>query len=414
MKTIIREVYLERLRKLKDQHLIKVITGIRRCGKSTLLHLFKQELLDSDIESARITHINFEDPNNSVLVNWMDIYQNISKNFVADKMNYVFLDEVQYIDEFERLLVGLHTKENVDLYVTGSNAKMLSSELATLLTGRAYEIGMLPLSFAEYIAAFKDEPQISLEKRFADFFNFGGLPQAVSIFISDPNLVDAYLEGVYSTIINRDIFSRGKISDPFAFNKIAKYLFDNIGNFNSATNIANVLNNVALKTHPKMMSHHTVENYIGALKDCFLFYSVGRISVKGKERLRTQEKFYATDLGIRQMLLGRQAQADLGHLLENIVYLELLRRGNSVWIGKVGDKEIDFVVQDIKGYTTYYQSSWTTKDAATLKRELAPLKSIKDHSTKILITTDIDEPVYDGIRKVNVINWLLDTSSLRA
>jgi len=321
-------------------------------------------------------------------------------------MNYVFLDEVQYIDEFERLLVGLHTKENVDLFVTGSNAKMLSSELATLLTGRSYEIGMLPLSFSEYLSAFENEPQISLEKRFNDYMNYGGLPQAVSIFQSEPNLVDGYLEGVYNTIVNRDIFAREKVIDQFAFNKVAKYLFSNVGNFNSATKIANALNNDMPKASRSAISHHTIANYIRALEKSYLFYSVGRLSIKGKEQLRTQEKFYTADIGIRQMLIGREALVDQGHLLENIVYLELLRRGDNVWIGKIGDKEVDFVVQDDKGYTKYYQVAWTTRDESTLTRELASLKNIKDHSPKYLITTDLDEPAYDGILKINIINWL--------
>lgn len=407
MKTISRENYLQTLRGLQDKQLIKVVTGVRRCGKSTLLRLRRQELLESGVDKKRIVALNFEEPENSYLKDWHEIYEVISKRLVANDMNYVFLDEVQYIEDFEKLLVGLETKGNVDLYVTGSNARMLSSELATLLTGRSYEINMLPLSFAEYLSAFEDEPPVTVEQRFADYINYGGFPQATELFMVGPSFADSYLEGVYNTIIGRDIMKRGKVSDQPSLEKVSRYLFDNIGNFSSPNKIAGVLSDEARKDGSSKTSHHTVSAYVKALEDSYLFYSVGRLHIKGKEQLRTQEKYYAVDLGLRNMLLGREADVDMGHILENVVYLELLRRGGTVWVGKTGNKEVDFVVQDKDGYTSYYQVSNSTNEAATLKRELAPLQMINDNNPKYLLTTDKDEPVYSGIRKINVLNWLL-------
>ena len=397
MKTIQREDYLAKLRDMQDKQIIKVVTGVRRCGKSVLLDLFRNELQENGVSEKQLIKINFEEPESSFEKSWHQVYKEIEVQLLPNKMNYVFLDEVQYIADFERLLVGLYTKKNVDLYVTGSNGHMLSSELATLLTGRSYEINMLPLSFREYLSVFEDDEQTAPEKHFANYMNYGGFPQALDIFLTNPNRVDEYLEGVYRMIIGRDVLERGKVADQFTLNKVSKFLYDNIGNFYSPTKVANALGT----------SHHTMASYIGALVDSFLLYPVNRLHIKGKEQLRTQDKLYAVDLGFRAMLLGREAEADTGHILENIVYLELLRRGNDVWVGKTGDKEVDFVVQDEKGYTSYYQVAWTTKDEKTLVRELAPLESIKDHSPKYLITTDPDEPTHNGIRKVNAINWLL-------
>jgi predicted AAA+ superfamily ATPase len=396
MKTIQREAYLAKLRDMRDKQIIKVVTGVRRCGKSTLLNLFQQELIDGGVPKEQVTQINFEEVSSSYNKSWHDVYKEIEAKLIPNKINYIFLDEIQYIAEFERLLTGLHTRKNVDLYVTGSNAHILSSELATLLTGRSFEISLLPLSFKEYLSAFDDNSRTAIDKHFTDYLTYGGFPQALEIFMTNPNRVDEYLSGVFNMIIMRDILGRGKVTDPVTLNKITRFIYDNIGNFSSSNKIAGVLG----------MSHHTVAGYIEALTDSFLLYQVGRLSIKGKEQLQTQDKLYAVDLGFRSMLLGREAGADTGHMLENVVYLELLRRGGSVWVGKAGNKEVDFVVQDENGYTSYYQVSWTTNDENTLERELAPLKAIKDHSPKSLITTDNDEPTYNGIRKLNIVNWL--------
>ncbi|MDR1020327.1 MAG: ATP-binding protein [Synergistaceae bacterium] len=392
--------YLKKLRLLRDDELIKVVTGVRRAGKSTLLHMFRDELLADGVEPARITAINFEEEERFDLSDWRQLHQYLTKKLIPDKMNYIFLDEVQHVDEFERLTSSLAVKKNVDLYLTGSNAKLLSSELATLLTGRYYEINLLPFSFKEYISAFND--QSSLGQKLTQYMFYGSFPHALKLFRQDADLVDGYLKGIYNTVLNKDVVARKKISDPQALGEITKFLFDNIGNFTSSNKIA-----MAISAASRSISHHTVSSYVSALTDSFLFYPVNRLNVKGKKLLQTQQKYYAVDLGLRQMLLGREALADVGHMLENVVYLELLRRSSQVWIGKAGNGEVDFIVQDKSGYTSYYQVAYTAREQSTLERELAPLRWIKDHSPKYLITLDEEQPAYEGIRKINAIEFLL-------
>jgi predicted AAA+ superfamily ATPase len=397
-----RTVCLKKLRALRDDELIKVVTGVRRAGKSTLLQMFRDELLEGGVEPARIISINFEEEEHFDLSDWRKLHQYLTKKLVPDRMNYIFLDEVQHVSEFERLTSSLAVKKNVDLYLTGSNAQLLSSELTTLLTGRYYEINLLPFSFKEYISAFGD--QSYLEQKLTQYMFFGSFPHAVKLLQQDPELVDGYLKGIYSTILNKDVVQRKKIADPQkqTLGEITKFLFGKIGSFTSSNKIAQ-----ALSASGRGGSHHTVSGYISALTDSFLFYPVARLNVKGKKLLQTQQKYYAVDLGLRQVLLGREAGADMGHMLENVIYLELLRRGSQVWIGKAGNGEVDFVVQDKDGYTSYYQVAYTAREQATLERELAPLRMIRDHSPKYLVTLDEEQPTYNGIRKINAIEFLL-------
>lgn len=395
-----RKNYLKKLRALRDDELIKVVTGVRRAGKSTLLQMFKEELLADNVDLAQIVAINFEEEEHFDLSDWRKLHQYLIKKLVPDKMNYIFLDEVQHVSEFERLTASLAVKKNIDLYITGSNAKLLSSELATLLTGRYYEINLLPFSFKEYVSTFSD--QLSLGQKLTQYMFYGSFPHAVKLFHQDSELVDGYLKGIYSTILNKDVVARKKIADSQMLGEITKFLFDNIGNFTSPNKVAQVFSASGRRT-----SHHTVSNYIAALTDSFLLYPADRLNIKGKKLLQTQQKYYAVDLGLRQMLLGREAGADIGHMLENVIYLELLRQGSQVWIGKAGNGEVDFVVQDNDGYTSYYQVAYTAREQATLERELAPLRRIKDHSPKYLITLDEEQPTYDGIKKINAIKFLL-------
>ena len=397
MKIIQRERYLNKLESLRDQHIIKVVTGVRRCGKSTLLKVFREKLLASGVAQECIQYINFEDPKYSYNTNWHDVYELITSNLVQNKMNYVFLDEVQYIDEFERLLIGLQTIENVDLYVTGSNARMLSSELATLLSGRSIEISMLPFSFREYLEA-TEGMDFSIEKKFSNYMSFGGFPQAVSILEQDVNSVDTYLSGIYETVVGRDIMDRGEVSDKATLNRVVRFLLDNIGNSTSVNGIADDLD----------VSRYKVGQVMDALTASFLFYKLNRLDVKGRDLLKTQEKYYAVDMGLRWAMLGRDAASDKGHLLENVVFLELVRRGGHVTIGKVNDKEVDFVVKGADGRVSYYQVTWTMGSEKTRERELSPLMKIPTFSNRYVISMDEDEMDYDGIPQINAIRWLTE------
>lgn len=397
MQMIQREDYLAKLRALRDQNLIKVVTGVRRCGKSTLLQQYRQELLESGVESARLQAVNFEDPENSYNENWHDVYEKINARLVAGEMNYVFLDEVQYIDEFERLLVGLQTKDNVDLYVTGSNSHMLSSELATLLSGRSIEIAILPFSFKEYLEAMGAEMQLSRRDHFSNYLSWGGFPQAVSLMSQGQAMVDEYLSGVYETIVGRDIMDRRGVADKTTLDVVTKFLLDNAGKPASTHNIAATLG----------LSDYKVDQMLESLLASFLFYKLPRYDVKGKELLKTQEKYYMVDLGLRWAMLGRDASTDMGRILENVVFLELKRRGNKVLTGKVGGGEVDFVVRDVQGYTAYYQVTWSMRDELTRQRELRPLMQVKDYSPRYVLTMDEEELSHNGIRQMNAVKWLM-------
>ena len=401
MQTILRSHYLDVLKVLKGKNLIKVATGVRRCGKSTLMSQF-QDVLRAENEAASIISINIDMPDFRFLAekSWKDVYDYIVVQLKNNVTNYVFIDEVQNVKEFEKLLEGLYVHPNIDLYVTGSNAFLLSSELATLLTGRAYEIHVLPFSFAEYIS-FTGKSN-NLDRAFAAYIETGGFPEAVRLSADGNQFTLDYLRMVFNTIFRNDISARRSIYSEESYLEVVNFLIDSIGSNVSATNIANTL-----KANKKPIDNKTVSKYIDSLVESYLFYRVKRYDIKGKQHLATQEKYYLVDLGFRHALLGKELLSDAGHLLENVIYLELKRRNFQIWIGKTNNLEVDFVVRTKEGFTQYIQVSQTVQHPTTLERELAPLNSISDHHEKLLITMDFDTGTYNGIKKINAIDWLI-------
>ena len=402
METIIRKRYLDKFSVLKDKNFIKVATGVRRCGKSTLMLQF-QELLRSENANISILSINMDRPEFRFLAekNWKEIYDYILKISKPNQTNYVFIDEVQNVPEFEKLLEGLYVHPNIDLYVTGSNAFLLSSELATLLTGRAFEINVLPFSFSEYLEF--TEKQTNPHRAFAEYIRTGGFPEAVRLSSEGNYFATEYLQTVFRNIYRNDISKRHTIYGEESYQEVVNFLIDSVGSLVSAGNISKVLT-----ANKKRIDNKTVSKYIDTLVESYLFYKVNRYDVKGKQHLITQEKYYLVDLGFRTALLGKEQTSDAGHLLENIVYLELIRRNNQVWIGKVKNLEVDFVVRNTDGLTQYIQVSQTVQDKVTLERELKPLNAISDHFEKLLITMDYDTGTFNGIKKINAIDWLLN------
>jgi hypothetical protein len=400
MQIITRKRYLDILSVLKGKNLIKVTTGVRRCGKSTLLAQF-QDLLRTENERVSILAINMDIPEFRFLAekNWKEIYDYIIKNLKNNVTNYVFIDEVQNIPEFEKLLEGLHVHPNIDLYVTGSNAFLLSSELATLLTGRAYEIHVLPFSFSEFLEY--TGKTTNPDRAFAQYVQLGGFPEAVRLSAEGNHFASEYLQTVFKNIYNNDIAKRYTIYAEESYQEVVNFLIDSVGSSVSAGNIAKVLT-----ANKKKIDNKTVSKYIDTLVEAYLFYKVNRYDIKGKQHLATQEKYYLVDLGFRNALLGKELVSDAGHLLENIIFLELKRRKNQVWIGKTNNQEVDFVVRNNEGFTQYIQVSQTVQNAMTLERELAPFENIADHHEKILITMDYDTGTYKGIKKINAIDWL--------
>ena len=402
MKTIVRKRYLDKLSVLKDKNFIKVATGVRRCGKSTLMIQF-QDLLRNENANVSILVINMDMPEFRFLAekNWKEIYDYILENLNPKETNYVFIDEVQNVQEFEKLLEGLYVHPNIDLYVTGSNAFLLSSELATLLTGRAFEINVLPFSFSEYLEF--TEKQTNPDRAFAEYIQTGGFPEAVRLSAEGNFFATEYLQTVFRNIYENDISIRHTIYGEESYQEVVNFLIDSVGSTVSAGNIAKVLT-----ANKKKIDNKTVSKYIDTLVESYLFYKVNRYDVKGKQHLATQEKYYLVDLGFRNAMLGKELASDAGHLLENIVYLELIRRNYQVWIGKVNNLEVDFIVRNNDGFTQYIQVSQTVQDKGTLERELTPLNTIPDHFEKLLITMDYDTGTYNGIKKINAIDWLLN------
>lgn len=392
-----RNEYLENLISFKDKNLIKVITGIRRCGKSTMFELYQSYLKENGVEEEQIITVNLEDGDYRGIRTSEKLYQYVESKLVKSNKNYVFLDEVQQVENFQEAVDWLYVKKNVDLYITGSNAFLLSGELATLLSGRYVEIKMLPLSFKEYISAYPGNTNTgALYMNYLQNSSFPG-----TLELARKQDIRVYLEGIYNTILLKDIVTRKKISDPFMLQSVVEFMFDNIGNMYSSTKIAN-----AMTSSGRKISVPTVENYLSALCDSFILYKVGRYDIKGKQYLATGAKYYAADIGLRYFILGIK-QADMGHILENIVYLELIRRGYEVHIGKVGDAEVDFIAIGAEG-EEYYQVSQTVLEEQTLKRELSSLDAIKDHNPKYLLTMDYTPLTsYNGIKQVNVLEWLL-------
>ena len=405
MERIKREDYLSILRNFKDQQIIKVITGIRRCGKSTLLEIFQDYLKENGVKDNQIISINFEDADYEELQDRKKLYEYLKSKLVKGKKTYIFLDEVQKVNEFEKTVDSLFINKDVDLYITGSNAWLLSSELATLLTGRYIEIKMLPLSFKEYLSAFEDKTDLS--RKFRDYLQFSSFPQAVELFKINPENIKLFLDGIYNTILFKDVMQRKGITDKNTLERVTKYLYDNIGNRTSVKNISDNIEGLE-----KNNSYNTVSTYIQALIDSYIVYKANRFDIKGKEYLKTQEKYYAVDIGLRYYMLGQGSGKDMGHILENVVYLELLRRGYEVYIGKYDDMEVDFVAKNSEN-TIYYQVALTTRESdegkeSILERELAPLKKINDNYPKYILTLDDDlDADFDGIKKINVLDWLL-------
>ena len=394
-----RQEYLDKLIELKDKDVIKIITGIRRCGKSTLLELFIDYLKNNGIAEDQIIHLNLEDPDLE-FETYKDLYKYIKDRLNKNKKNYVFIDEVQNVDKFQKAVDGLYINKNVDLYITGSNAYLLSGELATLISGRYIEIKMLPLSFEEYLSAF--DSNVDKQEKLLDYMRYGSLPQTVELLKTAPNATYDYIDGVFSTILYKDLMMRKKINNKLLLESIIKYILNNIGSPISTKKISDTLTSMNRAT-----SNHTVENYISALLEAYLIYKVDRFDVKGKETLSSGYKYYVVDTGFRENLLGKKASQDMGHTLENIVYLELLRRGYKVYTGKVDDLEIDFVAENTNGLE-YYQVALTTRDDKTLERELKSLQKTGDFYPKYILTMDNDlDADYNGIRKINVIDWLL-------
>ena len=394
-----RDDYLNFLMEWKDRQIIKVISGIRRCGKSTLFELFCAKLQNEGVQSEQIITINFEDAENEELCDHKKLYEYVKSRMLPDKMNYIFLDEIQHVPDFEKAVDSLFIKKNTDVYITGSNAYFMSGELATLLSGRYVELKMLPLSFKEYVSAFDNNR--SLDDLYRDYVYNSSFPYTVEL--DNRRNIYAYLDGLFNTIVLNDIVQRKKIQDPLMLKSVIKFMFDNIGNPCTAKKISDTMTSKGRK-----ISNHTVENYLEGLTDSLLMYRVSRYDIKGKEYLQLFDKYYIADVGLRYYLLGT-ANADMGHILENVVYLELLRRGCRVYVGKNAGAEVDFVVQDIDGNTEYYQVSWSVRDEQTLKRELGALESIEDHNPKYILTMDNDPPVsYNGIRQKYVLEWLLN------
>lgn len=398
MKLIEREIYLKKLIAFRDKSLIKVITGIRRCGKSTIMEMYRDWLKAHGVDDSQIVYLNFEDYDYFELRNPQKLYAYIKPLIQEDKMTYMFFDEIQHVTDFPDVVNSLNLKPNVDIYITGSNAYMLSSEIATLLSGRYVEIAMLPLSFKEYVTGINGFG--NLQKAYTDYITRSSFPY--SLELDSPAEISDYLSGVYNTIVVKDIVSRKKLQDVMMLESVIRFTADNIGNVMSTKRIADIMTADGRKIDQK-----TVERYLSALCETFFVYDVKRYNIKGKQLLKTLGKYYLVDIGLRRMLLGSRA-FDAGRILENIVYLELLRRQKKVYIGKVDNLEVDFVAIDENG-TTYYQVSATVRDEATLSRELASLQKISDQYPKVILTLDQDPPAdYNGIKRINALDWLME------
>ena len=398
---IIRDAYLSQLIQLKDEHLIKVITGIRRCGKSTLMTQFQDWLRQSGVPHENIVSLNFEERENAVFTDWQAVYDHIMKELPDDGSRYVFLDEVQAIPSFEKLVDALFVKQGIDLYITGSNAYLLSSELGTLLSGRYISINMHPFSFAEYVASFPEEQ--NTDRLFRQYMNNSCFPQAVNMQKTAPQAVNAYLKSLYETVVVKDIVQRNHLRKFDTLQHVIDFLFDSVGSVVSPNNIADTLK----KSSAEKLSHNTVLKYLRYFTESYLIYPVRLYNIKGKRLLESNYKYYVVDLGLKNIIQTNSPYTDLGHKLENVVYFELLRRGGEVYAGRSQKGEVDFVVKKPSGVTEYYQVAYTVNDEKTLKRELSSLREIKDSYPKYLLTMDFDNANIDGIQRINVIDWLL-------
>jgi len=393
-----RNEYFEKLLGYKDKKIIKVITGIRRCGKSTLLEMFQNELLRNEVLEEQIISINFEDYDYENLRNPKELYKYIKDRLLEDKMVYIFLDEIQSVNEFQKVVDSIFIKENVDIYMTGSNAHMLSGELATLLTGRYVKIEMLPLSFYEF--ANQKINNSSIDEIYLEYIESSSFPFALNLD-KEKRQIQEYLKSIYDTVILKDVVSRKKITDIMMLESIVRFLMNNIGNQLSTKKISDTMN-----SNGRSISVKTVESYIIALMEAYIIYEAKRYDIKGKQYLKTLEKYYIVDIGLRNALLGNSG-TDIGHILENVIYLELIRRGYDVYIGKIDEVEVDFVCRDETGLK-YIQVAATVREENTLLRELRPLQKISDNYPKCIMTLDRD-PIadYEGIKRFNALDFLM-------
>lgn len=405
MRRINRSEYLDFLIRSKDKQIIKVVSGIRRCGKSTLFDIYRDWLVENGVTNEQIISINFEDIDYEHLSDYRLLYDYIKPLLSQNKMNYLFLDEIQHVEQFEKAVDSLFIKKNVDLYITGSNAYFMSGELATFLTGRYIELRMLPLSFAEYCEGLKlydSGKSFTKMEKYASYLSESSFPYTLQLNGRQKDIRE-YLTGIYNSILLKDIVARLKVSDVMMLESVVRFVLNNVGNLLSTSKIANTMTSNGRKIDQK-----TVEKYIKGLTDSLMVCQAKRYNIKGKQHLATLEKYYVADIGLRHFLLGAD-KTDQGHILENVVYLELLRRGNDVYVGHLTDGEVDFVAQNADG-VTYYQVAVTVLDENTLKRELASLEKISDHFPKILLTLDEvgARMNHNGIRQLNVLDWLLE------
>ena len=398
---ILRTSYFNQLLQLRDQDLIKVVTGIRRCGKSTLLQAFQQYLLTDNVAADAICFLNFEERENAHFQTWEEVYDFIISQLSAATKRYVFLDEVQLIPQFEKLVDALYVKKDIDLYITGSNAYLLSSELSTMLSGRYIAINLHPFSFAEYVTAF---PEVSdMGRLFRQYMNGSCFPESVTLSKVAPEQENIYLQSLYDTVVVKDIVQRQKLRKFDTLQRVLNFVFDSVGSVVSPNNIADTLR----RNTQEPLSHNTVLKYLRYFSESYLIYPVCLYNIKGKRLLESNYKYYVVDLGLKNILHTNAPTTDLGHKLENVVYFELLRRGGTVYAGRTDNGEVDFVVQHYDSTRSYYQIAYTANDEKTLKRELSSLRNIRDSHPKYLLTLDYDTSNIDGIQRVNVIDWLL-------
>lgn len=399
-----RPEYLDFLKRWQDKHIIKVISGVRRAGKSTLFTLFRNYLKDNGVSQNQIININFEDMKYDNLKDAKKLYDYLTNHLLDNQMNYIFLDEIQHVKDFEKVVDSLFLKDNVDLYLTGSNAYFLSGEIATLLTGRYVELKILPLSFAEFVQWHKQNNKFTSNSELFDEYLKGSFPY--TLFTENDQDRNEYLRGVYSTIVLTDIVSRLQVKDTPVLERLIQTLYSDIGSQISINKITNTLKSAGYSS-----SNKTIDRYLGGILDSLLMYEAKCYNVRGRSLLNSQSKYYGVDMGIRNILLPDHQQ-DFGHVIENIVYLELLRRNVAVYVGKNNQYEVDFVAINNKNELSYYQVALTTLDEQVLKRELRSLQNIEDSYPKYLITLDTINRTanYDGIKKVNLIDWLLEKS----
>ncbi len=393
-----RDEYLKKIIGYRGKKIIKVITGIRRCGKSTLLEMYRNHLIEDGVDKNNIISINFDDMRNVALLDYKVLFKHLDEKIGEGGFYTIILDEIQNVENFQYVVNSLFLRDNVDIFITGSNAYMLSGELATYLSGRYIEINVLPLSFKEFVnhKGMSDK----LQKAYREYIELGAFPYLLQL--DDTSQIQEYLRGIYSTVVLKDILSRNKIGDVMMLESIINFMLDNIGNIVSTKKISDTMTSLGRKINVR-----TVESYLTALVESYIFYEVRRYDVKGRQHLKTLGKYYVVDIGFRNLLLGNKG-LDIGFVLENIVYLELIRRGYSVFIGKVGQLEIDFVVSKGSDFK-YYQVSASVRDSSTLERELKSLQSVGDSYEKFVLTLD-DDPVrnYDGIKVMNVLDFLVE------